>query len=160
VTYAGAELEQQVHACRVLGKLYTSKGLMADSVGIVVDLHHIQQELTKAGSAQLKLKIKRETETLEKVKISTERLKEKKAAHDDLEVKPRGRPIDYKSQIETSENLERTQVAILLDAKNKNDRFHSARRSISDIYPSLFCKSNGPITMPSSLSYLTEFNLC
>jgi hypothetical protein len=98
------------------------------------DTFHIQQELTKAGSAQLKLKIKRETETLEKVKISTERLKDKKAAHDNLEVKPRGRPIDYKFQIETSENLERTQVAILLDAKNKNDRFHSARRSISNIY--------------------------
>ena len=43
------------------------------------DTFHIQQELTKAGSAQLKLKIKRETETLEKFKISTERLKEKKS---------------------------------------------------------------------------------
>lgn len=98
------------------------------------DTFHIQQELTKAGSAQLKLKMKRKTEALLKIKKKTERLRQKQSAHEALETKPRGRPVDYKARIENALNAERAQVAAITVAQQKNDRFHSARRSISAFY--------------------------
>ena len=98
------------------------------------DTFHIQQEVAKAGSAQLKLKIKRETEHLDKLSKKTKKLEKKQMAYKSLEKKPRGRPIDYHSQIEESIGIERKQAELIRAATQNNIDFHSARRSISEIY--------------------------
>ncbi|MBF0198121.1 MAG: hypothetical protein HQL32_10430 [Planctomycetes bacterium] len=98
------------------------------------DTFHIQQEVTKAGSAQLKLKIKRETEKLVKLNKKTEKLEKKQTAHQSLDKKPVGRPIDYDSLINKSTELERDQAEQIRAAIQNNTDFHSARISISDIY--------------------------
>jgi hypothetical protein len=98
------------------------------------DTFHIQQEVTKAGSAQLKLKIKRGTENLEKLSKKTKKLEKKQMAYQNLENKPRGRPIDYDSKIETSVAIERKQAELIRVATQNNTDFHAARISISDIY--------------------------
>lgn len=98
------------------------------------DTFHIQQEITRAGSAQLKLKVKRETEKLLKLRKNTEKIEKKQAAYNNLDKKPVGRPIDYDSKIKESANLEREQVEHIRTATQNNADFHSARQSISDIY--------------------------
>ena len=98
------------------------------------DTFHIQQEITKAGSAQLKLKLKRKVEVLGNIKKQTERLRGKRSAYESLETKPRGRPIDYDTQIEKSVSVEKAQVRAITDASQRNDLFHSARRSLSSSY--------------------------
>jgi len=98
------------------------------------DTFHIQQEVTKAGSAQLKLKIKRETENLEKLSKKTKKLEKKQMAYENLERRPRGRPIDYDSQIEESVGIERKQAEVIRVSTQNNTDFHSARISISNIY--------------------------
>jgi hypothetical protein len=98
------------------------------------DTFHVQQEVTKAGSAQLKLKTKRETENLEKLIKKTEKLEKKQKAYKNLEKKPRGRPIDYDSRIEESVDLEREQAELIRMATQNNTNFHTARISISDTY--------------------------
>ena len=98
------------------------------------DTFHIQQEVTKAGSAQLKLKIKRGTENLEKLSKKTKKLEKKQMAYQNLENKPRGRPIDYDSKIEKSVAIERKQAELIRVATQNNTDFHAARISISDIY--------------------------
>lgn len=98
------------------------------------DTFYIQQEVTRAGSAQLKLKIKRETENLKKLSKKTKKIEKKQMAYENLEKKPRGRPIDYNSQIEESVTLEREQVEHIRAATQNNSDFHSARQSISNIY--------------------------
>ena len=55
-------------------------------------------------------------------------------AYKSLDKKPRGRPIDYHSQIEESIDIERKQAELIRAATQNNIDFHSARRSISVIY--------------------------
>jgi len=98
------------------------------------DTFHIQQEVTRAGSAQLKLKIKRETEQLAKLNTKTEKLEKKQRALQSLDRKPRGRPIDYDSQIKKCVDLEREQAEQIRMVTQNNTDFHSARKSISSIY--------------------------
>jgi hypothetical protein len=98
------------------------------------DTFHIQQEITRAGSAQLKLRIKRETEKLFKLNKKTEKLEKKQMTYNSLNKKPVGRPIDYDSQIKKSVGLEREQTEHIRTATQNNTDFHSARQSISNIY--------------------------
>ena len=98
------------------------------------DTFHIQQEVTKAGSAQLKLKIKRETEKLVELNNKTVKLKNKQVASKSVVEKPQAQPIDYDSQINESVDLIRKQVEHIRAAAQNNTNFHSARRSLSDIY--------------------------
>ena len=98
------------------------------------DTFHIQQEITRAGSAQLKLRMKRDTEKLFKLNKKTEKLEKKQMAYKSLDKKPVGRPIDYDSQIKNSVNLEREQAEHIRAATQNNTDFHSARESISNIY--------------------------
>jgi hypothetical protein len=71
---------------------------------------------------------------LEKLKKKTKKLEKKKMAYENLERRPRGRPIDYDSQIEESVGLERKQAEVIRVATQNNTDFHSARISISNIY--------------------------
>ena len=105
------------------------------------DTFHIQQEVTKAGSAQLKLKIKRDTENLEKLSKKTKKLEKKQMILENLEKKPKGRPIDYDSQIAKAVDLERDQTELIRVAVQRNTDFHSARLSISEIYHPYSIKS-------------------
>ena len=98
------------------------------------DTFHIQQELTKAASAQLKLKIKRTEETLKKKTREVDKQIKKKRNYNDLASKPRGRPPAFNARIETARSDEMECVRELRDTQLTNKTFHESRRNISNSY--------------------------
>jgi len=98
------------------------------------DTFHIQQELTKAASAQLKLKIKRTEETLKKKTREVDKQLEKKGDYNDLASKPRGRPPAFDARIEKARSDEMECVRELRQAQITNKTFHESRRNISHSY--------------------------
>ena len=98
------------------------------------DTFHIQQELTKAASAQLKLKVKRTEEALEKKTREVGKQVKKKSNYEDLVVKPRGRPPAFDARIEKARSDEIECVQELREAQATNKAFHESRRDISKAY--------------------------
>lgn len=108
------------------------------------DIFHIQQELTKAAAAQLKLSIKRNTEELEKKQKKVVVEKQNKEKYEKLDVKPKGRPPMFSSHVEKAQAREREQADKLRMANNANDTFTTARHNISDAYHPYSLKSGLP----------------
>jgi hypothetical protein len=98
------------------------------------DTFHIQQELTRGASAQLHLRIKRETEVLEERKKETAAWEKRQTEHANLEFKPKGRPVAFADHIAEARQREIEQAEKLREAMNTEKTFHSARREISDCY--------------------------
>lgn len=98
------------------------------------DTFHVQQELTKAASTQLALKVKRTEEELKKKTREVDRQIEKKADYETLVPKPRGRPPVFDARIEKTRSDEMECVRELRKAKSAQTRFHESRRNISKSY--------------------------
>ena len=117
------------------------------------DLFHIQQELTKAAAAQLKLNIKRNTEELEKKKKKVTTEKQKQEKYEKLDIKPKGRPPIFSSRIEKAQADELEQVEKLILANNANDAFIYARHNISSAYHPYSLQSGLPQS-PETVEHL------
>ena len=98
------------------------------------DTFHVQQELTRAASTQLALKVKRTEEELKKKAREVDRQIEKKADYETLAPKPRGRPPAFDARIEHARSNEMECVQELRKAKSAQTTFHEARRNISKSY--------------------------
>jgi hypothetical protein len=98
------------------------------------DLFHIQQEITKAASTQLRLQVKRGEETVRKQREKTTSEIESKARYERLEKKPQGRPPAFDARIREQRAAEFKAVAELRRCIATREQFHAARRSISAAY--------------------------
>lgn len=98
------------------------------------DTFHIQQELTKAASTQLALKVKRTEEELKKKTREVNRQIKKKTDYETLVSKPRGRPPAFDARIEKALSEEMECVQELRKAESAQKTFHESRRNISKSY--------------------------
>ena len=98
------------------------------------DTFHIQQELTRGASAQLRLKVKRESVSLEHLKKETSDCERRKKDYEGKTVRPRGRPPAFDDHAAKARLREMEQVEKVREAMEAEKTFHAARREVSGCY--------------------------
>jgi hypothetical protein len=98
------------------------------------DLFHIQQELSRGASAQLELRLKRAKEHLAETDQETNAAVEAQKAHEDIEVKPRGRPKDFSAWINTRRQASAEALEAVRRCEKNRAQFRTARKRISELY--------------------------
>jgi len=110
------------------------------------DLFHTQQELTRSGSAQLELRVKRDLEALQKAEARTAAEIKKKVKYEQLPKKPRGRPPAFDAAIARARQEEATALQVIRTSTARRSQFHTARRRISAVYHPYSLETGRPQT--------------
>ena len=98
------------------------------------DTFHIQQELTRGGSAQLRMKVKRGGEALDERIKKTAEWERRKKEYAEMPFRPRGRPFTFDDRIAEARRDEMEQVEKLRESEESEKIFHAERREVSECY--------------------------
>jgi hypothetical protein len=98
------------------------------------DLFHVQQEVSKASAAPLRAKIKKAQSAADRAEVAVENVKSQRAAYEDQERKPVGRPVDYVEREARVEVEHQCATAELKETESRRDKVREANKALSEVY--------------------------
>lgn len=98
------------------------------------DLFHIQQEVSKGTAAPLRAKMTAAERLHEQAILNVNAEQAKQEKYESLDVKPKGRPVDYDLRVASAEVENEYCAQALKDAENRREKVREASKSLGQIY--------------------------